>query len=690
MSRILLVLTLQALLLAGLAPAPAKAATPQHSVAITGEGVGTYPSFSRGVTRYALTTTAETAGTVRVEASTTDPDGSVRINGVRRKQGLATLSGLDAGDEVSILINDSVGTTSYSFIYLPVGFPELERVAAEAPGGPSAGHVMLTLGYWTQPGPFFETVVDANGVPVYVRSVQNSMDLKLQPNGNYSVARSTGDGRGADIVELDSQFREVRRHRTVGLYNTDTHDSILLPDGTAYLLAYEPNDVTGKTDAIVQHVDPAGSVLFEWNSQDHVDLPAETVVGDDADYAHVNSIDIMDDGHLLVSFRHFSSVFKIARHPRDGHAVGEVIWKLGGRASDFTFVDQHGQVVDGGPCAQHTASELPGGRIMVFDNGAWNINPLCPDPQDPSGDPVSRMPSRVAVWELDVEAGVATMVREHVVDDRYAIFAGSAQPLDGGNTLIGWASARAAVVSEVDDAGRVVWELRDTGTPAQFTYRAFKAHVPDATKPDVRVDAPRDGATYLLGSRSQPRYSCTDRGGSNLQSCDATPIDTSSLGQQTAQVVALDGAGNKRTVRRSYTVTPPAHQPDAMLRREGGRRFIGRNEFGAKPRQVVQSSIWRREGRSIAVVQIRNVGTRADRFSVSATASSRVMAVKLRFPQGVRTSPRLKPGETWRFRVVVTRKASTRDGQSLTERLEVRSLAQTRRTDVVWFKVVAR
>jgi hypothetical protein len=658
-------------------------------VSITGEGVATYPAFAASTRRYGVTTTQVTGGTVTVTAATSDPDGRVLVNGRQVRRDSVRVTGLVEGDEVSVILVDSAGRSAYSFVYLPAGFPALQRMSPEAGGGPDPGLVMVTLGLWTQESAFYEAALDSNGVPAYVRSTTSSMDLKKQPNGNYSVARNTGDSRGAEIVELDSQFREVARHRTQGLHHTDGHDSLLLPDGSRYLMAYEPNDSTGVTDAVVQHISAAGAVLFEWNSQDHVDIAAETVEEGSPDYAHINSIDVMDDGDLLLSFRHLSSVFKVARTAHDGFEVGDVVWRLGGRASDFAFVDTLGQP-DGGPCAQHTATELPGGDIMVFDNGAGSFNPLCADPADPSGPPVARVPSRIAVWNLDETTGMATMVKDHRVESRYAIFAGSAQPLPSGNTLVGWASSTAAVVSELDESGDIVWELRDVENPKYFSYRAFKTDVPDEIAPEVHVTAPSEGATYELGADVRPRFACTDRGGSNLTSCRAGSVDTSSVGTRSFEVTARDGAGNTTAVRQSYTVVLPGSRPDAMIRRAGTRRFTGRHQYAVRPRQLVEGVIRRDRGRQTALVRVRNEGSQADRYVARSTVSSRAMAVRLLLPDGLRTSPRLAPGEAWTFRVRVARRARTRDGQSVLVRLDLASKREGGGEDVVWFRARAR
>ncbi len=49
---------------------------------------------------------------------------------------------------------------------------------------------MTDIACTTAGAPFFETALDANGVPAYLMTNRSSssMDLKLQPNGHFSHA----------------------------------------------------------------------------------------------------------------------------------------------------------------------------------------------------------------------------------------------------------------------------------------------------------------------------------------------------------------------------------------------------------------------------------------------------------------------------------------------------------------------
>jgi hypothetical protein len=669
------------------------AAPPTHAVSVSGAGVGVYPAFDPAITRYAVTTTEATAGSLTVTATTSDPTGKVYVDGRLAPDGSRTLTGLEEGDEVSVFIDDSAGVARHSFVYLPAEFPALARV--DAPGVTDAdlnpGLVLLTLGLWLTPSPFFETAVDANGVPAMVHTTTRSLDLKRQPNGSFSVSRTTTtpDRTGTALVELDDRFREVARYETQGLVDTDGHDSILLPDGSRYLLAYEPDPATGLTDAVIQEVGPDGSVVFEWNSADHVD-PATESVSTSPDNAHVNSIAIMANGDLLVSFRHLSSVFEVARTAHDGFAVGDVVWKLGGRDSTLSFVGDP----DGGPCAQHAASELADGHILLFDNGSATLtNAYCVDPADRTGPTIERPITRIKEYAVDAAAGTATLVWSWQKDDRFAHFAGSAQRLANGDTLVGWAAETDAIVSEVAPDGELLWELRDPEHPAYFTYRAAKTEVPDTTPPAVDVQSPVGGATYVRGQRVVASFDCSDRGGSSLSSCAApteagAAIDTDRVGTHTFRVLATDGAGNVSTRTRTYTVRP-AHRLDGLIRLAGTAGFTGGDVYGGSGKQQVTARIGR-HGRAAAVVRFENDGTERERYRLAAPSGSDRFRVEYTFPSTASPVTSLDPGESTSLRVIVTRRGAARPGDRITIEIAARSTRHPAADDAVSFRVVAR
>jgi hypothetical protein len=78
----------------------------------------------------------------------------------------------------------------------------------------------------------------------------------------------------------------------------------------------------------------------------------------------------------------------------------------------------------------------------------------------------------------------------------------------------------------------------------------------------VTITSPTDGQVVRQGAQVTASYSCADEAnGSGLASCtgsvpNGSPIDTSSLGQQTFTVTATDKANppNKTTATRTYTV----------------------------------------------------------------------------------------------------------------------------------------
>lgn len=584
---------------------------PVRSVEVTGSGAAMYPVFDPAVTRYALTTDATTAGNVTVTATTSDPTGAVYVDGAV-STGPTQVTGLNAGDEVSVIIADSGGRTAYSVIYLPTDFPKISVTTNQA--GVEPGLIALTLNtFEATPLQPFDTIIDRNGVPVYaVPAAQGDLDLKQQPDGSITVQRPTTSAAntGVDMVTLDDQLAEsTRTHVQAPLTNTDGHDSERLPDGSTLLLGYEPNAVTGKKDATIQKLDPSGNPVFTWNSSALAD---ETVAGSNPDYAHVNSIQSIENGDVLVSFRHLSAVLRIATVAHDGYQPGDIIWKLGGRDSSFTFVNDPYD----GPCAQHAASELANGDILLYDNGS---NGFCVNPADPGGPTINRGQTRVAEYALDTTNHTATLVWDYTPAGKYASFAGSARRMANGDTLIGWADDRNALATEITADKQILWEV--TAPPAlpghsrYMTYRAsLITDLTDKITPVALPSGPADGAHFTVGDVVPVGAHCTDRGGSNLQTCSVsgavsgTALNTATPGTRSWSVTATDGAGNVTTVTRSYTVVPPVRQVDSQIRRSASAIWTSFTSQ-ATHRGHNGTSYW----------LVRNTGNRADSFALRGT-----------------------------------------------------------------------
>jgi len=137
-------------------------------------------------------------------------------------------------------------------------------------------------------------------------------------------------------------------------------------------------------------------------------------LGTAEDWIHTNSIDVAEDGKILVSHRHLNQV--MALEPD----FSEVAWRLGGPQSDFTFPDPSDQFWH-----QHTAQELPNGNILLFDNGNFR-------PEEQGGEY-----SRALELELDFDRMEARKVWEYRYEpDLYASCCSSVTRLPNGNTVL--------------------------------------------------------------------------------------------------------------------------------------------------------------------------------------------------------------------------------------------------------------
>ena len=346
-------------------------------------------------------------------------------------------------------------------------------------------------------------IVDDRGQVVWFRPLRSEsgrvMNFEVQ-NYRGEPVLTWGETPGEYVI-YDSSYREIARLTAANGYNGDHHEFHISPQDTALITIYNavPRDLSsigGAKDGvawqgIVQELDiETGEVLFEWKSLDHVGLD-ETYVDPredhypGVDYFHINSIDVDHDNNLLVSARETSTVYKIDR------STGEVIWRLGGKKSDFEM----------GPgtrfAYQHDARRLPDGTISIFDNGTLVFD---------NGLPKAIEESRGIVLELDQKEMSASLVHQYTHPDKMnADAAGNVQRLPNGDLFIGW--GRALAVSEFSEEGELLFDLELP--PENRTYRAFRfpwnaqpknppvAVAERISEHEVRVYASWNGATEV-------------------------------------------------------------------------------------------------------------------------------------------------------------------------------------------------
>lgn len=337
------------------------------------------------------------------------------------------------------------------------GFP---NIVFQTDGLPAPGRLLIaTLPFMGGATPWL-AMLDENGDPT-VAEPGMGYDFKQQPNGLYTYF-SAAAGK---FYEVDGSLTVVDSFACGNGYTTDVHELRVLDDGHALLMSYDPQPVDmsaivpgGNPAAtviglVVQELDAAKNVVFQWRSWDHIpitDATHENLLAANIDYAHGNAIERDFDGNLLVSSRHLDEITKIDRQ------TGAILWRWGGKQNMFTFVG------DTLPFShQHHIRRIANGHYTLFDNGNFHTPHF----------------SRAVEYVLDENAMTAEAVWEYRRDpDTYGNAMGSVQRLPNGSTLVAWGTGKPDV-TEVNAQGFEVLSLRlPAGT---FTYRAFHERLAD-------------------------------------------------------------------------------------------------------------------------------------------------------------------------------------------------------------------
>ncbi|KAK5173138.1 uncharacterized protein LTR77_003260 [Saxophila tyrrhenica] len=341
------------------------------------------------------------------------------------------------------------------------------RVGEKSPGGA-----------WIGPH-----IYDGNGSLIwsgsYIFNNRNVMDFTLsEVRGQRRLTAIFPPGEYGPVIDRHYQVLDKvavgKQHKTLNM-----HDFHFVEGGnTLMLLTRNTSDFSTAEQAKVIgydapcHIGSPGfkdidtttwSTRFEWNSRDIIPLDDSTqdhspledrCAGDAWDYMHANAVDKFDDGHYLLSARHADTLYKLDKD--DGH----VIWRLGGRKSDFSmgdvnFTRQHHARLH----SQNKTHTI----VTIMDNAKGE------DAQEPSSK-WSR--ALMIALRTDVTPMTAELIRaiDHPHKE-YSWRRGAHQILDNGNSFVCWSEQ--ALQSEHSPDGKILWEAR-LQVDWLGTYRATK------------------------------------------------------------------------------------------------------------------------------------------------------------------------------------------------------------------------
>jgi len=235
-------------------------------------------------------------------------------------------------------------------------------------------------------------------------------------------------------------------------------------------------------------------VMYEWTSLDHVALgesyaPANTTNTEfPFDFFHINSINLDQDGSLLISARNTWTAYDLNAQ------TGQINWQLGGKHSSFTL----GAGV--ATAWQHDPRQLADGAFSIFDNGA---------------SPTVHSQSRGIVVSLEPQGKTATLVSQFTHPPPILTQSqGDIQAQANGDWFVGWGEV--PDFSEFSPTGQLLFDAhfpagdqsyRDlrfawTGTPAtRPAFAVQAAHGAAAAHSAGTVYASWNGATLVASWR---------------------------------------------------------------------------------------------------------------------------------------------------------------------------------------------
>jgi hypothetical protein len=333
-------------------------------------------------------------------------------------------------------------------------------------------------------GPGGAEIIDPMGNVVWFHQVEPpdvAANFRIQRYAGHKVLtwwqggvtlQAFGIGEG---VIATTDYRTIKTVHAGNGFAMDIHEFTLTPQGNALITVYVPIMVhlpgtpAGKLspllDSLVQEIDVrTGLVEWEWHAYGNVPLsdsyatPANSLT---FDAYHLNSIQQLPDGRLLVSARDTSSVYEIDQQ------TGKILWTLGGKSSSFKL----------GPGArfhfQHDAQMLGSDEVSLFD--------------DEAGPPFYASSSRGIELTLNTRKHTAKLAQQDSLHLKTALAdsEGSFQSLPDGSSFVGFGST--PYFADFSTTGAVRFEATLPVDDGSYREYVFPWSATPPTKPVAAV-----------------------------------------------------------------------------------------------------------------------------------------------------------------------------------------------------------
>jgi len=494
-------------------PAPSSAdATPQNQISflgapattissltvtgsVSGAHAGTLEPYSQGNGASFVPTAPFTSGeTVTVAGAYTASAGATPVPfsytfTVANPDSLAEIpeTGVTTGPPGTILHFHSAPTVT----------PPNVKVYVDTPQAQAGGDIFLSV--YPGPGQTGPEILNPKGQLVWFDPL---------PTGTFATNVQVQHYLGQPVL---TWWQGIISHHGYGLgtgeiYNTsyqpvatvaagnglaeDLHELELTPSGTALITAWKPlycnlTSVGGPAagalyDVVMQEIDvKTGLVMFEWDSLDHVPLAdshappaAKSTTIWPWDWFHMNSIELLFDGSLLISSRATWTVYDV------NSQTGQIVWELGGRQSSFKVAP------DAQFSWQHDARQLGPDLFTLFDN---------------SGPPLTDPSSRGLLIKLDFTNHTAVLAHAAVPPTPvYAQTQGDLEPIAGQRWWLEFGDV--GQIEELSSSGQVLFLAHSPNDTQIYRALRFSWSAQPSTPPALAVTKPKSGPLTLYAS----------------------------------------------------------------------------------------------------------------------------------------------------------------------------------------------